>query len=188
MSTRTLLALAFAAACVAWPRVSAQDVTATSCHVPELSHSFAEYDALVCNGMREFERGRFKEAAEVFVRAMEVPFEEYPNFHLLSRLAQAQWRAGSRDVARVTLEKAELTIRVQVGIYLCSDFGGPTLQTRLSQSVNTSRVADFVESLCAIAYSPYGVASLGHLQQMAELSKVLEASIVMIRGEPKLDP
>jgi hypothetical protein len=94
------------------------------CEAPELV-GVRPYDLLVCQGLANFDRARFGEAARDFERALAMNIEDAPNFRLMPRLAMTYWEEGDSSSARTMLAKARVAVSLMTGILVCAPENDP---------------------------------------------------------------
>ena len=132
-----------------------EDVT---CDVAEVVAGAVEYNELARSGVALMKDGAYREAAKHFERALKIPLFEQPNFKLLPRLALAQFRAGDREKADATLERAELALSVLAGVVYCVEGeAGFELVYSTGHPVTSSQEANVAGRMCGAAYDGYYV-------------------------------
>lgn len=152
------LAKLFALACCGciYSVCDASDQQATQdpdCGAMEQAEGNPEYNRLVCEGLRQMERGHFAEATQTFEAAMKIPLFEFPNFALFSRLALAYLRAGDNTAARDALKKAELSLSVLIGATRCEETEkGFRLIKRGDIAVSANQDKEVTRRMCGAAY------------------------------------
>ena len=149
--------------------------------------SESEYNAFVCAGEDEMDKGKFKKAVLLFEKAMAIPIHEAPSFELFPTLALAYFRAGERKQAELALLKARLTISVYTGVLLCMEKNNVSYLrwARRENDPYPDDVGHEVEKIMcgAIIEGYYVPSSLEDIVQKGELVKHYFEIKQIIRGQ-----
>ena len=126
-----------------------------SCSAPELAGR-ASYDELVCSGISRMAQQDYKQAVELFEKAMNVPLLDAPNFQLYPRLALAYFHLGDRDKASALLKKAELSLMVVTRVLNCEESGPSYVIARniwrSSAKIDSPYHDEVAARMCGAAY------------------------------------
>jgi tetratricopeptide (TPR) repeat protein len=155
------------------------------CSAPESSKGLdPRYDALVCEGLKAMEAGQYEAAIRNFEEAMSIRLPEVPNFMLFSRLALVHWKAGHVNRAREELAKAELALKVLVGILECKETDtGFAIVNRYGEPISSPEAEAVKRRMCGAAYEYYYERqSLEEFVSDARLVEVFLAVRKMIGG------
>jgi len=128
----------------------------SQCNAIEEEEGNDAYNRQVCSGVYAMAAGHYDDAIRSFEDALEMHLFEYPNFALLPRLALAYWNAGRAEEALIALEKAELSLRVLVGIYRCHERADDShwiLITSSGGPVLGEYVEETTRRMCGAAYA-----------------------------------
>lgn len=128
---------------------------AIDCDVQELTNN-SDYNEFVCAGVQHMQEKKYGEAIKSFEAALDLPLFEWPNFELLPRLAWAHFKAGDSKKAENTLEKAELSLSVFVGILKCNEVeDGFYLSDEYGNRLTGKNSSEVTAVMCGAIYESY---------------------------------
>ena len=129
--------------------------TAPDCEALELIAGQEKYNESVCHGMRYFQLGLYKQAADHYLSASAIKFPEPPNYRLNARIAHDYLLMGNLQEANHYIARSALTLSLLSGIYSCEEdenglpFVSKDGRKPLASSVNKVVAA----SMCGGAYT-----------------------------------
>ena len=93
----------------------------SSCSGVELIEGQDAHNALVCEGKRLLETGRYQDAIKQLEVASNMRFVDIPNYRVLPLLARAHLMAGNRLVGNNVLQEARLSLSLIAQVLYCRD-------------------------------------------------------------------
>lgn len=180
---RILVLLAMNLALVANTAIAGSD----DCDAIEKIDGQKEYNRILCVAIEYLERNEYDKAVSALEKASVIRMHETPNFLIYPRLAVAYASSGQLKEARRTLEKAEITLSVYFGIFMCrhseDDF---YLVDRAERRVEEDYADYAIRKMCGAAYEYiYEQQALGDILRE---SKYIEHFLSATEKVNALDP